>query len=391
MLTPQLLLCERDPNVAAVVQKAFPNTRILTVDSATEALGSLTTESIALLITEMLPRDMDGFAFLTRVRSSERGRQLPIIVLTSMDTKMLEERLRPFHVAAVLQKPLEAKTIWSTVKSCLDSATQTGMKSRTALLVEKSWIQSKIVSQFLTDQGFEVHVCSKPEKILQELDTLNPQLLMFDVRDCEKQLDALLQRFSVKETAPSKVIALSIQVEKDLNARLMQSGVDCVLTKPLSLQVLKSAMKDLLKTPPGVKSDAAQPHQNSLLIVEDYPLIAQASAAIFSQSGFRVALAKNAEMAIAVMEQMDVDLILLDITLPGMDGVEFLAKLRRDGNETPCVVVTGTRDPEKRRQLTRLGVQKIVEKPVNYLDLIKYIEELLAEKTPIEAGCEIPT
>jgi CheY-like chemotaxis protein len=72
------------------------------------------------------------------------------------------------------------------------------------------------------------------------------------------------------------------------------------------------------------------------------------------------------------------NLILLDLLLPGMSGVELLARVRHSGSRIPCVVVTGSHDQKDRRLLEDLGVQAIFDKPANYEIVTDLIGELIS-------------
>lgn len=82
----------------------------------------------------------------------------------------------------------------------------------------------------------------------------------------------------------------------------------------------------------------------SVLIVDDHPSFRASARRMLEASGYSVVgEAADGEAAIAVAADLDPDLILLDVQLPGIDGFEVAARLHR-GGATPAIVLTSSRD-----------------------------------------------
>ena len=80
-----------------------------------------------------------------------------------------------------------------------------------------------------------------------------------------------------------------------------------------------------------------------ILVVEDDPTLRQALAFNLGREGFEVATAGDGESALATARGKPLDLILLDVMLPAMSGLEVLRVLRRDGITTPVIVLSSRR------------------------------------------------
>jgi DNA-binding response OmpR family regulator len=77
-----------------------------------------------------------------------------------------------------------------------------------------------------------------------------------------------------------------------------------------------------------------------ILVVEDDALVADAMVRGLTQSGFAADRVSSAEMAEAAMQREVFDLLLVDLGLPGMDGFEFVRRVRRAGSGLPVLIVT---------------------------------------------------
>ncbi|HNR32652.1 MAG TPA: sigma-54 dependent transcriptional regulator, partial [Candidatus Hydrogenedentes bacterium] len=95
---------------------------------------------------------------------------------------------------------------------------------------------------------------------------------------------------------------------------------------------------------------------------------------------YRLLLAEDVAKAFAVLEQQHVDLILLDLILPGMTGLEFLAQLQERGELTPVIVVTGSNTVQTAVEVMKRGARDFVVKPFDVEDLLRLVDRVLRER-----------
>src|SRR5258705_779348 len=101
-----------------------------------------------------------------------------------------------------------------------------------------------------------------------------------------------------------------------------------------------------------------------ILLIEDAPIIREPLSRLLRDEGFEVLAAADGAEAFTHLEQQSVDLILLDVLMPHMNGVTFLESLRRDPKlkDVPVIAVTGIADTTKLARLRELGVRSILHK-----------------------------
>src|SRR4051812_3647394 len=104
--------------------------------------------------------------------------------------------------------------------------------------------------------------------------------------------------------------------------------------------------------------------RESILVVDDEAGGRGSLAGILGDEGYRVEVAESGEAALGVLESRRYDLILLDVWLPGMDGLEVLARVRTLDAEVPVVVISGHGSIETAVKAVRMGAQDFVEKPL---------------------------
>jgi two-component system alkaline phosphatase synthesis response regulator PhoP len=114
-----------------------------------------------------------------------------------------------------------------------------------------------------------------------------------------------------------------------------------------------------------------------LLLVEDDATLRQALSFSLAREGYDVATAADGEAALEAARGVGLDLILLDVMLPGMSGVEVLRVLRRDGVATPVIILSAKGDEIDRVVGLRVGADDYVAKPFSRPELIARIEAVL--------------
>src|SRR5438445_586349 len=100
-----------------------------------------------------------------------------------------------------------------------------------------------------------------------------------------------------------------------------------------------------------------------ILVVEDDALVADAMLRGLIQSGFAVDRVASAELAEAAMQQETFDLLLVDLGLPGMDGFEFVRRVRRAGSGLPVLIVTARDGLADRVNALDIGGDDYLVKP----------------------------
>jgi DNA-binding response OmpR family regulator len=114
-----------------------------------------------------------------------------------------------------------------------------------------------------------------------------------------------------------------------------------------------------------------------VLIVEDEPVIADIQRLYLTREGYDVVVASTGEDALDLVRARRPVAVVLDVGLPGIDGVEVLRRLRSDGDDTPVLVVTA-RDEEVDRVLgLEMGADDYVTKPFSPRELVARVRAVL--------------
>jgi len=104
----------------------------------------------------------------------------------------------------------------------------------------------------------------------------------------------------------------------------------------------------------------SRPH---ILVVDDDPLICQQLERVFTPDGYNVTVATHAEQALQVLEDEYIDLVVTDIRLPGLNGVELTKRIVEHWNDVPVIVMTGYAEIENAVEVLKVGASDYIVKP----------------------------
>lgn len=115
----------------------------------------------------------------------------------------------------------------------------------------------------------------------------------------------------------------------------------------------------------------------NILVVDDEATILQSLSGILSDEGFEVLTASNGYEALKVIEKEAPDLVLLDIWMPGMDGIETLREIKRNHPSLQVVIISGHGTIETAVKATKFGAYDFIEKPLSIEKVVVTINNAL--------------
>ncbi len=119
-----------------------------------------------------------------------------------------------------------------------------------------------------------------------------------------------------------------------------------------------------------------------LLIVDDEVEICDFLKSFFEERNFEVKTASSGQGALTVAEQFKPNVMLLDIKMPGMDGIQVLAQVKKKYPRTKVIMVTALETRDKIEECLRLGADNYITKPLS----LEYLENDVREKIESLSG-----
>ena len=124
-----------------------------------------------------------------------------------------------------------------------------------------------------------------------------------------------------------------------------------------------------------------------ILIVEDHPTMREAMRLVLEGEGFDIEEASDGEQALAALQEGRPDLVLLDMSIPGISGTDVLAAVKSDPATAEVrVIVVTARGEEGRASAMAGGADHYFTKPFSPIALLDAVEEVLGPKGTAPAG-----
>ena len=117
-----------------------------------------------------------------------------------------------------------------------------------------------------------------------------------------------------------------------------------------------------------------------VLIAEDSSVIQNLTKRILQAQNYQIFSAKNGLKVLDMLEKEDFDIILMDINMPQMDGMECARKIRALGDakksQVPIVAITGNAQNYSMEDFNNAGINEYLQKPLNFDKLVDMVNEL---------------
>jgi two-component system response regulator RegA len=214
-------------------------------------------------------------------------------------------------------------------------------------------------------EGHEVTFAYSGEEAVSKFDDIECDVTLMDVRmPGMNGVEALRSLLEIRPDA--KVVMITAYKAEELSSQALTGGALSVLQKPVSSKKLIETFREIQAA--GV-----------VLLADDDPDFAAGVEAILVSEGYVVFKAKNGQEAIDKFGDENIDVLLLDVRMPDLNGVEVYAGLKRLGHNPPTIVVTGysTEESGAIQELLRSSARDWLVKPIASDDLLRAISQAL--------------
>ena len=256
----------------------------------------------------------------------------------------------------------------------------------TILIMDDERLICDLLRTLLGRQGHEVITASNGKEGLELFKQHKPRFTLLDLRMPEMNGIEVLKHIRAIDPKAA-VMILTAWGSDALEQQARQLGVMDFLSKGLALDVLVAAMERALPksaqapaatpavspapaaaalgAPAAEASPSSQAAMDSILVVDDEPQICELLQRFLSLRGYRVRAVPDGPQALAAVEQEVPQLVVLDMNMSGMNGVEVLRKLRAKKYGGGVILLTTGQDDKLLQEALDLGSVDVMGKPVD--------------------------
>jgi heterodisulfide reductase subunit A len=235
----------------------------------------------------------------------------------------------------------------------------------------------------LKDEGYNVEWAMTGQSALDNLGTKDFDLLVADLR--LPDMDGMKVIEHVTHRKPNtKIVVITGYATIPSAVEAMKLGVIDYLPKPFTEDEFISRVKNILKAKPKDRpqkegpvpeeddmemhrareaTQAVEVDMPQILIMEDEPSVALGLQMVLSEEGYNVQWSKTGQLALDSLRQKKFDLMVADLRLPDMDGMEVVKYVKNEKTGTPVIIITGYASVASSLEAMKTGVVDYLSKP----------------------------
>jgi len=231
------------------------------------------------------------------------------------------------------------------------------------LIVEDEFSVRESLQSWLMDLGYQVEVAREGEEALKRIAEKDFHVLILDLRLPGKDgLQVLKEARAKKPNLPGIIITAYPSVEKAVEA--MKVGAIDFLPKPIDLSHLEKLVQAKTEATPM-----------AILVVDDEASMRESLRDWLTDSGYPVEIAPDGEAALKLISEKDYGLLILDLKLPGKNGIEVLKEARQRRPHLRGIIITAFPSVDTAVEAMREGAIDYLPKPFTLSELEKLVAE----------------
>jgi two-component system cell cycle response regulator len=383
------------------------NYHCLEAGSAEEGIRLAKSHRPDLILMDIELPGMDGLTATRIIRNDHGTREIPILALTAYAMDGDEAKAREAGCDGYITKPFEVRVFSETVHRHLSMRPTLSPSGKTAgghriLIVDDEPLNVKLTGARLASKGYRIFSASDGNQALEIVHRERPDLILLDImmpgRD-GYEITRILKQHPEYQDIP--IILVTALDGEDDKKRGLDAGADEFLNKPVNYTELEARVLSLIRlkqyqeqlgTRKASESlmvktgeEPSSPLQEELpvvLLVEDDEMEARLMQACLSDLSCAVRRVRDGKEALEAVAREKVDVMLLDIVLPNMDGFEVCRRLKEKEETLPVqiVMVTSLNDLQDKIRGLEVGADDYLVKPLNREELCARVRSLIRKK-----------
>ena len=380
---------------------------ILEAEDAETGLDLVQKHKPDLILMDIQLPGMDGLAATRIIKKDPALKDIPIIALTGFAMEGDEQKARAAGCDGYITKPIDTRSFLKTVSDFLKTDKGVGLASTgqsahrsKILIVDDEPLNVKLLAGKLPQDEYEIIRAYGGEEALEKVATEAPDLILLDIM--MPDIDGYEVTRRVKSNPGTKhipIILVTALDGKEDRVMGLETGAEEFLSKPVNTTELLARINSMLRlkqyhdqlttrtqseeqfaVPVNREKDLQEERKSyKVLLVEDKEEDVRLIQGYLYGQPYQVLVARNSEEALSLVHKEKIDLVLLDILLPDIDGYELYQRLKEvdETKDIQIIFITALQDIESRIKGIELGADDFLVKPFDQRELRARINILL--------------
>ncbi|MFP4687153.1 MAG: response regulator [bacterium] len=234
------------------------------------------------------------------------------------------------------------------------------------LVIEDEKVARKQLARFVEQQDFKVFKAGDGKEGLEMFEEHQPEIVITDLK--MPRLDGREVLRSIRNSSSrTQVIVITAFGTTDTVISAMREGALDYIKKPIDLDQLEVALGRACH---NLQEMSEIPPYPTVLLAEDDDITRKKLAGLLQKEGWQVTTASDGSEAVESFKKSKIDLVLLDIKMPGKSGLEALHDMRRQTGDFEAIILTGYGDEENATTALRDGAHNFIRKPIDLDQLV---------------------
>jgi two-component system sensor histidine kinase/response regulator len=313
--------------------------------------------------------------------------------------------------------PGQGSTFWFTARLGIHHGAQRillpepDLRGRHVLVVDDNDNARQVMGEILEGMSFDVDTASSGPEALEAIRSAEGARHPYDLVFMDWMMPAMNGIEAVDKiralplAEPPHLVLVTASGREEVFHQAEQSGIRDILVKPVNASVMfdaamralhGSGKRDPRVAVPGSVADQGQRLATiagaRILLVEDNELNQEVALELLRLAHFNVELAENGQVALDRLKSSDYDLVLMDMQMPVMDGLEATRALRQNSRlaALPVLAMTANASEEDRRKCVASGMNDFLAKPIEPEQLWQALLKWIPARHPRPAITEAP-
>ena len=247
------------------------------------------------------------------------------------------------------------------------------MDTRTVLIVDDDKIIREQLEKELKREFFRPFLAADGKTALEAFSQEKIDIVILDVK--LPDIDGLEVLKRIKEKKPDcEVIVITGFGAQEIAITSLRKGAIDYIEKPIEMDELSAALG---RAQEKLAEREELDYKNRLLVIDDEEEIVKRLKKFLEKEGYEVAYALNGKEGLNIIENSKVDVVITDIRMDDMDGIEVLQRAKRLYQDIEGIMVTGFKEQELAIRSLRAGAIDYITKPVNLDELLFAVKKAI--------------